>query len=230
MDGANRFPMRRPLAKVLVLLAALGGFAAPAFGQNAGSTSAKLQQLQQLRQAARDAAKSAAARQPPPPPPPTVTALQRPNPTFNQPPPPPPTVTVFLRTPPPPPTVTAVVVAPSASAPPKPKAVDPRPADPSRLAGDTSLEKLRKTRQDRRHTDAGKLQQRWGDLLSDDRAKAELKVHAEHMAYLQRIRALAQNANDAKSVEGVDILITQEEKRDGDALNALRSGAPGAPQ
>jgi hypothetical protein len=90
------------------------------------------------------------------------------------------------------------------------------------------LDRLRRSRPDRRHLDAGRLQQRWGDLVVDSRAQAELKLHAEHIAYLQRIRALAQGVSDAKSVESVDVLITQEDRRDADAMNALRSGALGS--
>ena len=56
-------------------------------------------------------------------------------------------------------------------------------------------------------------------------ASAELKQHAQRTAYLQRIRALASKANDAKTVTAVDILITKEDARDADAMNALRSGA-----
>ena len=45
----------------------------------------------------------------------------------------------------------------------------------------------------------------------------------QRLAYLQRIRALG--AKDPTFVKGVDALITKEESRDSDALNALRSGA-----
>jgi hypothetical protein len=92
----------------------------------------------------------------------------------------------------------------------------------------TTVDKLRSTRPDRRHAEVERLQQRWGDLLSDDRAKAELKLHAQRVAYLQRIRSLAEKSNDPKLLESVDQLITQEERRDADAMNALRSGAGGA--
>ena len=58
-----------------------------------------------------------------------------------------------------------------------------------------------------------RLQQRWGDLLSDDRAKAELKLHAQRVAYLQRIRSLAEKSNDPKLLESVDQLITLADSR-----------------
>ena len=67
------------------------------------------------------------------------------------------------------------------------------------------------------------MQSRWGGLLSDARTADELKLHAQRLAYLQRIRALG--AKDATFVKSVDALITKEETRDSDALNALRSGA-----
>jgi hypothetical protein len=86
-----------------------------------------------------------------------------------------------------------------------------------------AIDKLRATRSDRRHAEVEKLQQRWGDLLADERAKAELTLHAQRSAYLQRIRSLAASSNDPKLLESVDQLITQEDRRDADAMNALRA-------
>ena len=87
------------------------------------------------------------------------------------------------------------------------------------------LDELKKTRTDRRHAEIVDLQSRWGTLLSDPRSSAELKLHAQRSAYLQRIRTLGEKANDAAFVKGVDALITKEDGRDADAMNALRSGA-----
>jgi hypothetical protein len=87
-----------------------------------------------------------------------------------------------------------------------------------------AIDKLRSTRPERRHAEVDKLRQRWGELVDDDRAKAELSLHAQRTAYLQRIRGLAVSSNDPKLVESVDQLITQEDRRDADAMNALRSG------
>jgi hypothetical protein len=87
------------------------------------------------------------------------------------------------------------------------------------------LEELKKTRPDRRKVELEALQPRWGELLRDQRANGELKLHAQRTAYLQRIRALASKANDAKTVQAVDVLITKEDTRNADAMNALRSGA-----
>lgn len=67
------------------------------------------------------------------------------------------------------------------------------------------------------------MQSRWGSLLTDPRAADELKLHAQRLAYLQRIRALGEK--DPTFTKGVDALITKEETRSADALNALRSGA-----
>ena len=75
----------------------------------------------------------------------------------------------------------------------------------------------------RRHAEFVDMQSRWGGLLSDPRSSDELKLHAQRLAYLQRIRALG--AKDPTFVKSVDALITKEETRDSDALNALRSGA-----
>jgi hypothetical protein len=87
------------------------------------------------------------------------------------------------------------------------------------------LEELKKTRPERRKSEVVNLQARWGNLLRNDKAAAELKLHAQRTAYLQRIRALAAKANDSKTVTAVDILITKEDNRNSDAMNALRSGA-----
>ncbi|MEP7053062.1 MAG: hypothetical protein ABJB12_22040 [Pseudomonadota bacterium] len=87
------------------------------------------------------------------------------------------------------------------------------------------IDALRKTRADRRHAEFSGLQARWGELLSDPRAATELKLHAQRSAYLQRIRALGDKAKDTAFVSSVDTLITKEDTRDADAMNALRSGA-----
>ncbi len=96
-------------------------------------------------------------------------------------------------------------------------------AAPAPVALALDIEALRKTRADRRHAEFSTLQARWGALLSDPRAAGELKLHAQRSAYLQRIRALG--SKDATFVTGVDALITKEDTRDADAMNALRSGA-----
>jgi hypothetical protein len=70
------------------------------------------------------------------------------------------------------------------------------------------------------------LKDRWGELTRDDRGRAELKLHAQRSAYLQRIRSLAEKASDAKLVESVDKLITKEEQRDASVMNNIRNGAP----
>jgi hypothetical protein len=98
-------------------------------------------------------------------------------------------------------------------------------AAPAAAALALNLDELKKTRTDRRHAEVVDLQNRWGTLLSDPRSLAELKLHAQRSAYLQRIRALGEKANDATFVKGVDALITKEDGRDADAMNALRSGA-----
>jgi len=101
----------------------------------------------------------------------------------------------------------------------------PPSAAPVAAALALNLDALKKTRTDRRHAEIVDLQNRWGTLLGDPRSSAELKLHAQRSAYLQRIRALGEKANDAAFVKRVDALITKEDGRDADALNALRSGA-----
>jgi hypothetical protein len=88
------------------------------------------------------------------------------------------------------------------------------------------LEALKKSRPERRHAEVVDLQARFGNaLLADARSAAELKLHAQRIAYLQRIRALAVKANDAKLVKDVDTSLTKEELRSANAMNSLRSGA-----
>ena len=96
-------------------------------------------------------------------------------------------------------------------------------AHPDTTAIALDIEALRKSRPERRHAEFTNMQARWGGLLSDARTNDELKLHAQRLAYLQRIRALG--AKDPTFVTSVDALITKEETRDSDALNALRSGA-----
>jgi hypothetical protein len=88
------------------------------------------------------------------------------------------------------------------------------------------LEALKKSRPERRHAEVVDLQARFGNaLLADARSATELKLHAQRIAYLQRIRALAVKANDAKLVKDVDTSLTKEELRSANAMNSLRSGA-----
>jgi hypothetical protein len=130
----------------------------------------------------------------------------------------------------------ATVTAPATSSTVKPVASAPPATSgtvaPAALATHTDtaaialdLDALKKTRPDRRHAEFLDLQARFGGLLSDPRATVELKQHAQRVAYLQRIRALGVKANDANFVKGVDALITSEETRDANALNALRTSA-----
>jgi hypothetical protein len=217
-----------------VLLMASGVVAAQAVAQTAPPLTPAQQRLQQLK-AQRDAKIAQAKAQqnqilrPAPTAAPTPTPVATPAPT----PPPPPTATPTTRpTVTPTATPTAATAAPSASAAPKgstsgfaaaapPASAAPKP--PAIIGLD--LEELKKTRPERRKAEIESLHARWGELLRNDRATAELKQHAQRTAYLQRIRALASKANDAKTVQTVDILITHEDARDADAMNALRSGA-----
>ena len=97
------------------------------------------------------------------------------------------------------------------------------PVHPDTTAIALDIQALRKSRPDRRHAEFLDMHSRWGNLLSDPRSTDELKLHAQRLAYLQRMRALG--AKDPAFVKGVDELITREETRNSDALNALRSGA-----
>ncbi len=215
------------------LLVASGVVAAQAFAQTAPPLTPAQQRLQQLK-AQRDAKIAQAKAQqnqiqrPVPTAAPTPTPVATPAPT----PIPPPTVVPARPTATPTAAPTAATAAPTASAAPKASSgfaaaapaasAVPKPPPVTGL----DLEELKKTRPERRRAEIQTLQARWGgELLRNTSATAELKQHAQRTAYLQRIRALASKANDAKTVQAVDILITKEDTRDADAMNALRSGA-----
>lgn len=87
------------------------------------------------------------------------------------------------------------------------------------------IETLRKDRPDRRKATVERLRKRWGNLLANEKGVADLKTHARRVAFLQRVRLVADSKKDVKSVEAVDELLTQEDERHTSAMNALREGA-----
>jgi hypothetical protein len=88
------------------------------------------------------------------------------------------------------------------------------------------LAELDKTREERRKASIERVRTRWGALLESEAARTELKQHAERLARLSRIRALAEEKKKLSTIETVDGLVTKEELRHGNAMNALRaSGA-----
>ncbi|HKQ68774.1 MAG TPA: hypothetical protein VJT73_05510 [Polyangiaceae bacterium] len=224
--------MRRFALGAAIALAVLALGTAAVFAQDASARQLALQRLQQQRAASREAGAAAAAQ----PTVPTTTPTIAPTPTFIPRPLPTPTPTpaptfrpTFTTT------TTAVPTTPTsrpvfdAGAPPKATAsVKPAVAPSPRVDPNAGVEKLRNTREDRRHAEIERLHRRWGELVSDERSKVELELHAKRVAYLQRIRSVAEKAGDAKTVQAVDELIVQEERRDAEALNALRSGSPGS--
>ena len=62
-------------------------------------------------------------------------------------------------------------------------------------------------------------------MLFDPKGSTDLKNHARRVAYLQRARLVADAKKDKKSVELVDLLLTEEDQRHSNAMNALREGA-----
>jgi hypothetical protein len=85
------------------------------------------------------------------------------------------------------------------------------------------LNELDKTRTERRKASIVRIRERWGALLENEAARAELRQHAERVARLSRVRALAQEKKKLAAIETVDGLITKEELRHGNAMNALRT-------
>jgi hypothetical protein len=214
------------------LLLTCGAIASQAVGQSGGTSArdARLQKLKERREAllAAKAAQNGTATA-------TTTATTPPTTTATATATTPPTTTATA-------TATATTTAtatatttatPSATATTSASAATSNSAAPSASVAPTppgalvlDLAALKQTRPQRRTAEVRALQARWGDeLLRDSRAAEELKRHAQRTAYLQRIRALASKANDSKTVEAVDVLITKEDLRNGSAMNALRSGA-----
>ena len=87
------------------------------------------------------------------------------------------------------------------------------------------IETLRKDRPDRRKSTVERLRRRWGSLLANDKGAADLKLHSRRVAFLQRIRLVADAKKDKKTVELVDELLTQEDDRHSKTMNSLREGA-----
>jgi hypothetical protein len=98
--------------------------------------------------------------------------------------------------------------------------------DPPLPVGD--IETLRKDRAERRKATVERLRRRWGNVLANPTGAADLKLHSRRVAFLQRIRAVADAKKDKKTVEAVDELLTQEDDRHSKAMNALREGALGS--
>ncbi|HET9932128.1 MAG TPA: hypothetical protein VFQ35_15600 [Polyangiaceae bacterium] len=202
-----------------LLLLTSASFAPAARAADPEALRQKLEKIKADREKARAAARATATPQP--------TAAPTPTP----PPPPPPTATTTATSSAPKPTASAAasVAAPKPSA--VPSAIAPTASvAPSASAVPASValsdvEQLRKSRPDRKHREAQNLRERWGELVNNEQAKAELRLHAQRGAYLQRIRQLAESKNDSKLVESIDKLITVEERRSADAMNALRTAA-----
>jgi hypothetical protein len=91
--------------------------------------------------------------------------------------------------------------------------------------GATGIEALRTTRPERRRATLERLRERWGPLLGDVRAREELRIHAERLAQLERIRALAEQKRKPKVIEQLDAVLTQEELRHSKAMNSFRESA-----
>jgi len=111
----------------------------------------------------------------------------------------------------------------------KKKAEDAKKAAEEQKAAEAKavgpIDALRKDRPDRRKQSADRLRRRWGSALAQEKAVAELKLHARRVALLQRIRATAEARKDKQTVELVDELLTKEDERDSAVMNSLREGA-----
>ncbi|HEY4159774.1 MAG TPA: hypothetical protein VGM29_16800 [Polyangiaceae bacterium] len=93
------------------------------------------------------------------------------------------------------------------------------------IASTAELAALQLSRPDRKKASAAALVARWGDLVKDDKAKTELKLHAQRVAYLTRIKTIATRNGAVGIANSTDQLLFEEEKRDFDAMTALKGGA-----
>ncbi len=89
----------------------------------------------------------------------------------------------------------------------------------------SDIDTLRKDRGDRRKSTVERLRRRWGRVLGEEKGASDLKLHARRVAFLQRVRVVAEGKKDKKTVEAVDELLTKEDDRHSKAMNTLREGS-----
>jgi len=73
---------------------------------------------------------------------------------------------------------------------------------------------LKESRDERRQAEKGLLKSKWGDdLLAKPAVRAELRLHAERMAKLRRMKEVADEGDKKQLEERVDKLIEKEDAR-----------------
>jgi hypothetical protein len=142
------------------------------------------------------------------------------------------------------PTTTSAAAAPAASTPAaagaQPSAAaSAKPANPAtqlqsmqarrakhRKEAQANLKAWNDSRPQRAETHRQELLQLWGSLMQKPEAIAELRLHADRMARLNRALDLAEHRHDKALAAQVKKLTEREVIRDANALNAMKAGAP----
>jgi hypothetical protein len=86
-----------------------------------------------------------------------------------------------------------------------------------------AIEDLRKTRQERRKEHLKEVRGRWGDIVGRPAVRAELKVHAQRIARLNRARRLADSATKTELVAKIDKLLERERARHQAAMTKMKT-------
>ncbi len=85
-------------------------------------------------------------------------------------------------------------------------------------------EELAQTREERRHKRIQEIRARWQNaFLSSEQAQAEIALHAERMARLDRMRRLAEANDSGKLVVRIDIAIERENSRHDNRMETLKA-------
>jgi hypothetical protein len=85
-------------------------------------------------------------------------------------------------------------------------------------------EELANTREERRHQRIEAIRAKWeAAFLSSEEAQAEIALHAERMARLDRMRRLAEANDDGKLVVRIDVAIERENGRHDTRMETLKA-------
>jgi hypothetical protein len=101
---------------------------------------------------------------------------------------------------------------------------DPTAGDPDRdrsRSPQSGRDRLRKVRR-------AQLRRRWGKVLDNEAALAELKTHARRTARLKQIRKIARKAKQEPVSDRAAKLLAQEKKRHEERMRAIQATIPGA--
>lgn len=78
-------------------------------------------------------------------------------------------------------------------------------------------------RQERREARRAELKKLWGDLVDKPVVRAELRIHAQRLARLHRVRFLAEANGNKAALERADKAIARENERHQKRMDALKA-------